>query len=105
MKRTMLKLMPTSTEYNSSFQIPLLNPKRSYDPAETMMDPGPLAWSKSAAWVVAWRETRAAAVLAMLAATSIAWFGRSFAVPCLDDPCARTQGGLTSKREFSLKLV
>ena len=69
-----------------------------------MIDTGPLAWSQSAVSVVAWRETRAAAVLALLAATSITWFGRSFAVPCLDDPCARTQGDLTLKREFSLVL-
>ena len=62
-----------------------------------MMDPGPLAWSQSAASVVAWRETRAAVALALLAAASVAWFGRSFAAPCLDDPCARTQAGLTLK--------
>ena len=66
-----------------------------------MMDPGPLAWSQSAASVVAWRETRAAVALALLAAASVAWFGRSFAAPCLDDPCARTQAGLTLNGEFS----
>ena len=63
-----------------------------------MIDTGPLAWSQSAASVVAWRETQAAAVSALLAAVSIAWFGRSFAVPCLDDPCARTQVGRPSKK-------
>ena len=65
------------------------------------MDPGPLAWSKSTtASVVAWRETQAAALLALLAATSIAWFGRSFAAPCLEDPCARTQERLYSEEDI-----
>ena len=87
--------MPTTSTGNSLFQIPLLNSKRKHNLADAMMDPGPLAWSQSAASVVSWRETQAAAIVALLAAVSIAWFGRSFAVPCLEDPCARTQGRIT----------
>ena len=48
----------------------------------------PVSW-------LAWRETRAVAALALMATISIVWFGRSYAEPCLDDPCARTQVGLT----------
>ena len=52
------------------------------------------AWSRlaSTSSVLAWRETQAAATLALLAAACVAWFGRSFAAPCLEDPCARAQG-------------
>ena len=87
-------MTPTSSG-DLSFQIPLLNSKRKHNLAAAMMDPGPLVWSQSAASMVGWRETQAAAISALLAAVSIAWFGRSFAVPCLEDPCARTQGRIT----------
>ena len=50
---------------------------------------GPVSSSSS---MLAWRESRAAAALALLAAACVAWFGRSFAAPCLEDPCARAQG-------------